>query len=168
MGINVLVLDIADGTTSESSSSEQVLKSHTIPARAPQGGKAFRFQACVRTTNENSTDTLLLKVRLGPTTLTGTVLVTTTAVDQTDNDISVISGTLVFRDADGASVVEAFGTYTDADAEGIAVKAWSEKITTLDLDPPAATLLELTATWSAAHADNDCAVVAWIVEEVYV
>lgn len=168
MGINVLVLDIADGTTSESSSSEQVLKSHSIPARAPQAGKAFRFSAAVRTTNENSTDTLTLKVRLGPTTLTGTTLVSTGAVDQVDNDISQITGTIVFRDVDGASVIEAWGTYTDPDAEGIAVKAWAEKITSLDLDPPAATLLELTATWSAAHADNDCAVVGWIVEELYV
>lgn len=168
MGVNVLEIQVADGTTTSANSSEQVLKSYTIPARAPHSGKAYRFAVCVRTTNQNSTDTLVLKVRLGPTTLTGDVLITTTAVDQATSDISVIDGTLVFRDADGASVVECFGTYTDADAEGIAVKGWAEKLTTLDLDPPVAILLELTATWSAAHADNDTQVVAWIIEELVV
>jgi hypothetical protein len=162
---NILAVQVADGTTTPAGTSEVVLGSRTFPIGALQAGKVIKFEALTRTTDSNSTDTLTVRVRLGPTTLTGTAILETAAVDQADNDVCRIEGTLVVRDVDGASVIECFGTYNDPDAVGTAVKVWSSKITALDLDPQVAVLLEITGQWSASHADNDVAIVALNVSE---
>lgn len=147
---------VTDGTAvGVSSAAEAVSASYTIPAGAAQLGKVFRFSYMTKTTSSNSTDELVVRVRLGPTTLTGTALFTSASVDQANDDVSCGHGEIVFRDIDGATVVECSGAGCASDASGtVAMYGWAVELTSLDLDPQADLLLEVTLDWSASHASN--------------
>lgn len=147
---------ITDGTAvGVSSAAEAVSASYTIPAGAAQLGKVFKFSYMTKTTASNGTDELVVRVRLGPTTLTGTALFTSASVDQANGDVSCGHGEIVFRDIDGATVVECHGAGCASDASGtVAMYGWAVELTSLDLDPQADLKLEITLDWSASNAGN--------------
>ena len=161
---NVAVVDgVAVGV---SSAAEAVSASYTIPAGAPQIGKAYRFKYMTKTTASNGSDELVVRVRLGTTTLTGTALFTCASVDQVNGDVSCGEGTLVFRDVDGATVVECHGSGCASDASGtVAMYGWAVELTSLDLDPKADLKLEITLDWNASHAGNSAVCTSLTVEE---
>lgn len=150
--LRLLSVDVADGTTHTNSTDEAVLASYTFPANSWQAGKVYEFVAACEVPDNNSTDTLTLRVRIGGTTLTGTAIFTSGAVDSADGDIAVIRGTLVVRDADSSSTVAYAVLGSNPDAATIAAGAHAG--TVASLDATAAIYLELTADWSVAHADN--------------
>lgn len=152
----------AAGSSLTNNTTETVLGSYVIPASAWVSGGVLRFRAKVKVTANNSTTTLTVRVRLGATTLTGTVLWASTATDTAANDIAIVEGELIARATPGASVaVEGCGLYADLAAAGAAVKTWTLDATNFATN--GALRLEVTGQWSAADA-NACQLEHLVVE----
>jgi len=152
----LVVNDLTAGTTLTNSTAETVLKSHTFPADWFQLGVGHGFTATVRVPSTNSTDTLTLRARLGGTTLTGTVIAVTAAIDVADDDTAVISGSFTFDTIGTAGAGEASSSTVGPDAAGIATGS-GQSTALASLDTTAALLLEITGEWSVASASNQCA-----------
>jgi hypothetical protein len=155
----------AAGTVVTNTTNETVLDSYTIKANTLQAGKCIRVQFCASCPSTNSTDTLLVKVRVGPTTLTGTAVVTTTAVDVANGH--VVSGyiDLVSRGLGAsAQTVVAQAQVSDPGASGAAGKHYSANVGSLNTMGDL--LVEVTATWSVANAGNQVQMEAFTVYEM--
>lgn len=164
MPYRCLKADVAAGTTHTNSTDEAVLASYTFPAGFWQAGKTVHAHCLLVIADNNSTDTLTVKVRLGPTTLTGTAIATSSAVDSADADVCVVDIWLTCRDADSSGTIITSVTMNDPDAGGQAVEGYGVAVASLDLT--AAQRLEVTGDWSVAHADNQVASQQWIVTEI--
>jgi hypothetical protein len=132
------------------STSDTAIGTVSFPAGYFVDGKVIQFVAIVRSTATTSTDTLVVKAKFG-----GTAFFTSTAVDQADNDICVIRGSITVRDADSSGTVwcEAIGPNADATST-LATYAHAASIASLDFT--AALTLVISGTWSAASASNSC------------
>lgn len=144
----------AAGTALSNSTSETVLAASSIKAYGLQPGKVYRVRAAVIATATNSTDTLTVRLRVGPTTLTGTIVGSSGAVDVANNDVSIIDVEMVVRDADSSSVVLCHGIVSTLGAEGTATARAAFE--SLALDNAADQLIEVTGAWSVASASNSC------------
>jgi len=144
---------VAAGTPHTNSTDEAVLDSYSIPANTLKAGTVMRIQALVRVTDNNSTDTLTCRLRLGPTTLTGTALLTTAAVDSADADVWVLDYTFVARAAPGATA-SCVGHGFDAGPDTIGTASLSTFMAPTNFATNGILFLELTADWSVAHAEN--------------
>ena len=146
----------AAGTALTNSNTETVLGSVTLPANTVKAGTGVKIRYQVVATATNSTDTLQLKLRIGPTTLTGTAVVTTTAVDVTNNDIATADIEFVGRAAPGAAAAcVAFSNYNNPGAAGTAAQVTGYMGST-NFATNGALLVEVTGTWSVANAGNSC------------
>ena len=144
---------LAAGTALSNSTTETVLASAELSANTLQRGKLIKIHGAVIATATNSTDTLNVKLRVGPTTLTGTVVGASGAVDVANNDVVVIDVTCVPRAAPAASTtVLCDGLITAPGAEGTATARAAFE--SLSIDTTAAQLVELTGTWSAASSGD--------------
>lgn len=153
----------AAGTAHTDSTDETVLASYALPANHFQAGKVYHLHAAAIAVDQNSTDTLTVNVRVGPTTLTGTIVATTGAVDAADNDKVIVDIYLTVRNVGSASIVIVSGVGTVVGAEGTATaRAVFES---LSLDSTVAQNIELTADWSVAHADNEVRADAFLLVE---
>ncbi len=162
--ISLIYALIAAGTAFTNSTTETVLASYELPANHMQAGKVYHLHTAVFATATNSTDTLTVAVRVGPTTLTGTVVATTGAVDVADNNVVVIDLYMTVRNIGSASVVIVSGIGTILGAEGTATgRAVFES---LSLDSEVAQLIEVTGDWSVASASNSCRADAFILTEI--
>ena len=162
--LRLLSILAAIGTILTNSTTETVLATATIPAGFLRPGKVIKFRGIVHVIDNNSTDTLTVYVRLGDTTLTGTAIVTSAAVDVADDDYLNVEGSIRVYDYGTSQTAYCEATYTGPDAAGTAAQGAADEVGTLDLT--ADLLLELTGEWSVAHADNECRAVAWEVYEI--
>ena len=80
----------AAGTALTNSVAETRLGVYSILAGGMQVEKEYQLFAQVRATATNATDTLQVRFRCGPTTLTGTAVWASTAVDVANDDIITI------------------------------------------------------------------------------
>jgi hypothetical protein len=151
--LKLISADVADGTTHSNSTDEAVLASYVFPANFFTSGKVIKFDCALEVPSSNATDTLTVRVRFGPTTLTGTALATSSAVDSANSDVCAITGTIVCRDADSSGTIVAMIFLNDPDATGQATESYVAEVSSLDFT--AAQRLEVTGDWSVAHADND-------------
>jgi hypothetical protein len=141
---------IAAGTPVSNTTAETSLGGATFPANFWQAGKVIKFSGFVRTTASDSTDTLVVKGKIG-----GTAFFTTAAVDQVNADVCVFSGVLVCRSAPGASaVIVGNGFYAPPDVSGTAALGWAAIASSLNT--AAALAFDVTATWSVAATANSC------------
>jgi hypothetical protein len=146
---------VAAGAALTNSATETVLGSFTIPANTIGQGTMvkIRFQGIATATNAN--DTLQIKAYLGDTTLAGTALFTSAAVDVGNDNIFTGEFVLVGRAAAGAAAaVVGAGSYSDPGAVGTAVKA--AYLATTNFATNAALLVEVSGKWSAADPGNSC------------
>ena len=158
--MSLLYAATAAGTTLTNSTAETSLGSYTFPANFFQAGKVIKFRATVATPSSNGTDTLTTRVKLGSATL-----YTSAAVDQANGDVQVVEGVLTCRGNPGASVVFAGGGLAmPPDASGTAATGWAA--VTAGQNTAAALALDVTGTWSVAHADNQCALQSLVIEEL--
>src|SRR5688572_13322693 len=97
MSIRNLATNLADSAALTNSTAETVLASLVLPAYHAQVGKRYRVRAQVRATATNSTDTLAVDLRFGPTTLTGTVIASAAATDVADNNVTIVDAEVVIR-----------------------------------------------------------------------
>jgi hypothetical protein len=130
-------------TTSETSFDNVTL---SLAADTIRAGDTYEFEAQAIATSTTSSDTLTVKVKIG-----STVIVTTGALDATNNDLAVIRGTITFRTAGASGTLVADGIQIIG-AEGTAVKDW--KLASTVVDTTAAMAITCTATWSASSASD--------------
>lgn len=154
---------LAAGTALTNSTTETVLGSYEIPANGLQAGKVYHLSGAVVATATNSTDTLRIRVRVGPTTLTGTVVADSGAVDVANGDVVAWSLTATVRNTGGTSVVIVSGFCSAPGAEGTATARVAFE--SLSLDSAVAQKIEATGVWSVANAGNSCRCDSFLVAE---
>lgn len=152
---------VAAGTALTNSTTETVLASYALatsqplPANFWTVGKQIKIRALVRATATNSTDTLQVRVRMGPTTITGTVIFDSTAVDAADNDVTYVDLTVTCRTVGTSGVLEVMGGGSIEGVAGTAtVRARRAAVTSYDTTIDQR--IEVTGTWSVASASNSC------------
>jgi hypothetical protein len=149
---------VASGTALTNATAETVLASRTIRANWLNAGASIRISGLVRVTANAGATTLTPRLRIGPTTLTGTALIAGTATDTAVDHIFVCSYLLQVYDAPSATAaVRGMGWYQDLAAVGGAFK--TAVLGTGGVGGTLATngdlLVELTGQWSVADA-NSC------------
>ena len=154
---------LAAGTALTNSTNETVLGSYEIPANGLQAGKVYTMSGAVIATATNSTDTLRIRVRIGPTTLTGTVVGDSGAVDVANSDVVVWSLTATVRNTGATSVVVVSGYCSAPGADGTATARVAFE--QLSLNSEVAQKIEATGVWSVANAGNSCRCDSFIVAE---
>lgn len=158
----------ARGTEVENTTTEGSLARHTFPAGFWQEGKVVDVSASLHVVDNNSTDTLTPRIRFGASTSPGsnTEIAAGAAVDVVDDDVGLARFTITCREStdDPSSVELVFaGFITSADATPAIVPF---KTIVTAVDTLAATYLDYTAEWSAAHADNEVAADTFEVREL--
>jgi hypothetical protein len=157
-------MDLAVGTTHADSTTEASLARKVFSANALSPGKIFRFTGAFRVYDNNSTDTLVPRVRFGTTSATpasNTECGVGLAVDVADDDVFLVDGYLHVQTTTRAVI---YGFLTDCDAEASRLVGTFFEILTIAADTQY--YLDITADWSVAHADNEVQSEAWAVYEV--
>lgn len=153
--LRLLYALVAAGTALTNSTTETVLASTQLPANALQAGQVYREQFAVIATATNSTDTLRVRARIGPTTLTGTVVADGTAVDVANSD--VIVGTIECNVRSVSTVTATVICSGLVSVEGAETTATARvQFEELSLTTTSAQNLEITGVWSVANAGNSC------------
>ena len=155
---------LSAGTALTNSTTETVLGSYEIPANGLQAGKVYQLSGAVVATATNSTDTLRIRVRVGPTTLTGTVVADSGAVDVANGDVVAWSLTATVRNTGSTSVVLVSGFCSAPGAEGTATARVAFE--SLSIDSAVAQKIEATGVWSVANAGNSCRCDSFVVAEM--
>lgn len=155
---------VAAGTAkANTDTNEAVLGSYTVPANTFKAGTRVRVQAMVRSPTTTGTDTLTVRLRLGTTTLIGTLALQSTAPDQVNDDCSVMDFTFVSRAVPGAAAaIVGHGFLTPPDAAGTA--AVGGFLIPTNFATNGALLIEVTGQWSATTATCSCQLESMIVE----
>lgn len=122
--------------------------SYTIAANTLRVGDVIRITAQATVNDNNSTDTLTLKLKIG-----STIIVATAAVDVADGDVGLIVADLVIRSIGASGTFVASGTQALGVPGTVTAKPFFKGSTTVDTT--AAQAITVTATWSVAHADNE-------------
>ena len=145
----------AAGSTLTASSTETQMAAYTIPANTLLLGTMVRITWQLIQTAKNGTDTLTVSLRCGPTTLTGTKLVTGTATAGVVNGLNVGEFNLVCRASpSAASACVGVGGYSEVAAAG---GPWiTEYIGATNFATNGALVVELTAQFSCTSASNSC------------
>jgi uncharacterized protein (DUF433 family) len=142
----------AAGTSHTGSTDEAVLGSYSIPANTIKVGTVVTVNYCGRVTADNAATTLTARLRFGATTLTGTELVVTAAVDTSSGHIFNGRFELTGRAVPGAAAaIVGHGWFSDPGAAGTAMK--NAILSTANFATNGALLLEVTGDWSAADAN---------------
>ena len=158
--MSLLSVLTAAGTPVTDTTAETSMGGYTFPANFWQAGKVVKFSGLIRTTSSNSTDTLVVKVKVG-----STAIITTVAIDQVNADICSFAGVLACRDNPGASsTIVGNGFYGPADASGTAALEFGAVVGSLNT--AAALAFDVTATWSVANASNSCQLESLVFEEL--
>lgn len=142
----------AAGTSHTGSTDEAVLASYVIPANTIKAGTLVRCRFLARVTADNGATTLTGRLRLGTTTLTGTELIVSSAVDTSSGHIFEGEFVLIGRAAPGAAAaIVGCGSFAQPAAAGGA--RITANLNTTNFATNGALRLELTADWSAADAN---------------
>lgn len=165
MGHRVIQREVAANAALTNSTAETVLRSCSLPAYSFQVGKRYRVHAQVRATATNSTDTLTVLCRIGPTTLTGTTIASSGAVDVANNDGCVFDLQVMCRSVGSTGEILVTGAASVLAAEGAATLRYVYEDKT-SLDMTAAQLIEITGQWSVASASNSCICEQFVIEEL--
>lgn len=134
--------------------------SYQIPASSLTAGTVVKVRLQVIATATNSTDTLIITLRLGTVAVFATA-----ALDATNDDIVVLDVAIIFRTVGASGTFVAAGFVSAQGAAGTATaRAWHKASTAIDTTSAAACLVVPAATWSVADAGNSCRVDVMTVE----
>lgn len=123
-------------------------KSHTIPASELQVGDVIEVIARAFVEDNNSTDTLEIKLLANTEEI-----VTTGAVDSADNDIAYIHAFITVRALGASGALSASGVVANGVPGTVTAKPFRKAQATEDI--AAGIAITVTAGWSVAHADNE-------------
>lgn len=158
----IVKMDTAAGTPVTNTTTETSAARKAFAANELSAGKIYEFEAMIRATATNSTDTLLAKVRFGSnsTVTSNTAAATGTAVDVANDNMAVVRGRLHVQTATRAVLTVAMN---DFGADATAAKMYSEILT---IAPNTAYYLDVALVWSVANAGNSAQSEAWSVIEI--
>lgn len=122
-------------------------KSYTLPANTLQVGDVLHIRARAKVTAQNSTDTLLLRLKMGNTTL-----VATAATDAAVSDVGFIDGYFTIRTIGGAGTMVGSGTQGYGVLGTATAKPFELGSTAVNTTTTIA--ITVSATWSVASAGN--------------
>lgn len=131
-------------TTTESTFSNGTI---TIPAGSLRAGDQIRIRGRVTFPTTNSTDTALVKLKIG-----STVIFATAATDVADADACVFDALLTIRTVGASGTMVASGTFSIGVPGTATVRSFS--LTSTSIDTTAALSITVTVTWSVASASN--------------
>ena len=158
---------VAASPTHTNSDAEVALEFYAIPAKTLVVGSTIRVSGAGIAPGTNATDTLQIFLRLGPTATalaSREALLTTAAIDATNNDIWFIDGIIQVRTTGATGTAVAMISYQDPDATGTAPKKILKAQFTLNTTVE--TTLSMSAIWSAANAGNQCRADMFVVDIV--
>ncbi len=148
-GTSLLYANVADSAEVENTVTETAFdKSKTINGAELRAGDVLEVIARAHVVDNNSTDTLTLKLYVGTEEI-----VTTGAVDVADNDIGFIHAFIQIRTTGGSGTLNAVGTVALGVPGTVTAKPFRKDEATEDISGDVA--LTVQATWSVAHADNE-------------
>lgn len=124
--------------------------SYSIPANFLQAGDVLHVRGQVAVPNQNSTDTLNLKLYVGG--LTGTAVCATGAIDVAINDEGLIDAYIEFRTVGGSGTMVANGTSALGTPGTVTAKPFLLASTAVATN--AALVVGISATWSVASASD--------------
>lgn len=143
----------ANGTAHTNSTDEAVLASYTIPANTIKVGTVVKVTFLARVSANNGATTLTPRLRLGATTLTGTALITGSAVDSDVDHLFTGEFMLIGRAVPGAAAaIVGVGSFSQVAVTGGA--RITADLPSTNFATNGALLLEMTADWSAADANS--------------
>ena len=158
---------VAAGSTTATSSAENMTARYTIPANTLVAGSTIRVRwvTLSSTVDAGGTDTLICRLRFGSngTTMTSdTECAVSTAVDQAANDFSV--GDMIIQVRTATTAV-AFGTIADSDALGSKlVSAQFEPSFTISTT--VANYVSVSTQHSGSHVENLATTQGFVVDIV--
>lgn len=142
--------NVADSAQVENTTTETAFdKSKTINGAELQVGDVLEVIAQVFVEDNNSTDTLTVKLYVGTEEI-----VTTGAVDSADNDIVYIHAFIVVRAVGASGAIAGTGVVANGVPGTVTAKPFRKAEASEDLSGDVA--ITVKATWSVAHADNEC------------
>jgi hypothetical protein len=122
-------------------------RSYTIPPNTLRVGDIIDVSVRVSAPNTNSTNTLVLKLKIG-----STVVVATGAVDVADGDVGIINARMTIRSigASGTFVADSEWSLGTPGTAGILTQVVPSTV----IDTTVSKAITVTATWSVANAGN--------------
>jgi hypothetical protein len=160
-GAYLLYSNTAVSADHENTTTEAIFdKSYTLPANSLKAGDVIRIRASVLVTDNNSTDTLTLVLRIGG--LAGTAIATTAAVDVADNDVGYIDADVVVRTIGASGTASGHGVQALGVPGTVTAKPFHKASFTLDTT--ATQVICVSADWSVASADNEANLENFVIE----
>ena len=145
----LIFANLADSAEVENDTAETAFNvSKTINGAELQVGDVLEVIARAYVVDNNSTDTLALKLKVG-----AEEIVTTGAVDVADADIGYIHAFVIVRALGASGALQASGVVALGVPGTVTAKPFRKASATEDLSGSVA--ITVTGTWSAAHADNE-------------
>jgi hypothetical protein len=146
----VAYANLADSAQVENTTTETAFdKSVTVDGPSLKAGDVLHIRARVFVEDNNSTDTLNLKLYVGTQEIAATG-----AVDVADNDIGYIDAMVVVREGGATGKLSASGVTALGVPGTVTAKPFRLAEAAEDLSGDIA--ITVKATWSVAHADNEC------------
>lgn len=148
-GTGLLFVATTDGLGTASSTAENAftINQVTLPANDLRVGDVLKIRGRVVVTNQNSTDTIAIKLYLG-----AVVLASIAAFDPATNDEILIAGEFTITAIGASGKVQGSALFT-AGAPGTAT-AREAALQSTTIDTTAVALVKATATWSASSAND--------------
>lgn len=148
-GSTVAYANLADSAEVEDTTDETAFdKSVTLDGPSLKAGDVLEIEALALVNDNNSTDTLNLKLYVGTQEI-----VATGAVDVEDADIGHIRAKVTIREGGASGKLAAMGTYALGVPGTVTAKPFHMAEAAEDLSGSVA--IAVKATWSVAHADNE-------------
>jgi len=152
---------IADSTDVENTTTETAFStgSRTIDGSKLVAGDVIHVVAQARVTDQNSTDTLTVKLYLGTEEIC-----TTGAVDSADEDIVLIDAYITVRIAGASGHLQACGVVANGVIGTVTAKPFRKADAAENISGDVA--IAVKATWSVAHADNEVNLETFIIQVI--
>lgn len=163
----VFSASVAAGVSVNTSTSELATYSVTLPANILRAGTMVRISGMVTAPTTNSTDTLIIRVRIGPTTLTGTAVLTGAAIDVANGSFAVFNTVLTVRaDPSATSAIVGSSQLSNFGTTSAGVAAVPQTLAATNFATNGALLVEVTLQWSVSSA-SDIAIGDYLNIEIY-
>jgi hypothetical protein len=122
-------------------------KSYTIPANTLQAGDVIRIKAQVIATATNSTDTLVVTLKIG-----GTTVIATTALDVANGDLGYIEADIVIRTVGASGTLVGTGVWNTGVPGTATTRAFL--LASTAIDTTATQAITVSSTWSVQDVGN--------------
>jgi len=148
-GGNDLLTNVADSIEVENTTTETNFdQTFTVPVTQLKIGTVLHILASGLVVDNNSTDTLVIRMKVGTETIS-----TTGAIDVADNDVFHVDAYVIVRTLGATGTLGAFGTTVLGVPGTAAAEPFSNAQATEDTTSGLAVVV--SAEWSVAHADNE-------------